>query len=287
MVFAVGACAVDEPELGEVEQLDRFREDDGDSCPGCGLNGNPEQALNYTFGQASRSSLDAAGAWRWDVDNPHSFCKPNTNNGVYCTLRPEWATWLRQGLTGTRVTIMTEMVRVAARQDFAIVDPGGNTYYGKFGLAPSVLDGSNYTGWEVVSAGLLALLNPVPGIEICLTTRQFPNHCAGAGTTAHESTMYGYVFRHGFLAISGGIDAEDPHQNSRYGNADNSTAHEVHHWNAGRCVYQGSGETRRATSCTRASNGQVYGNPVTVLMTPAERNRIYFGWDRDHEPIGY
>ena len=288
VLFVAGACALEEPDVGEVEQHgDRFIDDEGDSCPGCGLNGFTEDGLNYTFGQYGRSALSDSGAWNWNTDNPQSLCAPGTNKGSSCNLRGEYSQWLRLGLTNKRVHILTEVVRIVARQGFAVRDTwgGGNTYYGTFGIAPGMLDGSNYQASEIVTGGLLALLNPVPGVRICLTTRHHPNHCVGAGTTAQESAMFGYLYRHSYYGISGGIDAEDPNANARYGTADTATANETFKYDENYCTYSGSGETRHATACWTRSF-QKYANPVTVLMTPTERTRVYLGGDR-HEPIGY
>jgi hypothetical protein len=277
-VVVLGASAVDDLDLAETEQAGgRFSDDPGDACPSCGGNGFTEDGYNYMFGQYTRNTLNDAGVNAWANDNPISLCTPGTNNGSSCDLRWNYSEWLRRGLVNKRVHIFTEVVRVVAPQGFAVRDryTSGNTYYGKFGIARAALDGHSYATTETISAGLLALLNPVAGVPICLTSRHYPSGCADSGAHWHESNTFGNHFRAAYVAIGGGQHAVDPHQNKRFGNVTNSTAMEVVTYGSASCDLNSSGTGRYAIRCRSGSN-VTWQNPVTVL-TPFVPDDFYYG----------
>jgi hypothetical protein len=269
IALATGCAAqLDELETDEIEQAAL-------SCPGCGMNGFSETAYNWMWGQFDRNALAATGAWSGDA--PLTFCRPATVTSTGCKLRYVYGAWLRTGQTNIRVEIMTNVVKLIAPQGFWIhddYDASGHFYQGMFDLAPRARNVIvDYPEQERISAGLLALLNAVKDVPVCLLTKHQPSHCAGSTAYWHESVTFGKHFRHPYLAIAGGSAAPDPAQNHRYGNAKNAQANEVLPSN--KCNVSGTGEGRHALSCSSASN-VVWNHPVTVL-TPHDPKNHYYG----------
>src|SRR5207237_2559375 len=99
---------------------------------------------------------------------------------------------------------------------------GGNTYAGDFGLAVKARTESfGYAEQEAVTGGMIALLDPIAGVAVCLLDKSTPGNCTGAAPY-YEAAFYGNHFRGGFTAITGGKDAEKPSLNRRYGSVDGS-----------------------------------------------------------------
>jgi hypothetical protein len=274
--LSFSAC-VDTFEVGEAEQAIMSCSIDPDAynckCTGCGANGLEQSGWNAMFAEADRTALSNYGAWSWGSDAPVSLCDPGTVIGSSCTLRPSWSAWIA-GNPAKRVGMMENMVKVVAQKTYAVRDPNGYTYYGEFGLAAGALASSwSYADQEIVTGGILALLNSVHGVPVCLKTERHPDNCAGSDAVYHESVTFGKTFRGHYAAISGGYHAKDPSLNLRYGTVDGGSA-SAFRWSDGKCATYVSGVNTIATGCTD-QYGTWWNWPVTVLVPTAPSTWYY------------
>lgn len=278
LVLAVG-CVAPEAEPEETSEVEQHV-----ICPGSGLNGNRQGWWNTAFTALARPALQstdpALDLWDGGKASPMSLCDPATLTDYSCTARSGWLAWLDVYPATHRRGIFMEIVRVALPKGYRVW-ANGTRYDGTFGLYPSARVSSwGQEGREIVSAGLLALLNAVPDIPLCLNSRQMPNNCAGSTATYQESITFGDIIVGGpprIIAIHGGVDAKDPTLNPRYGSVDQESAF-PHHWNQHLCQTTGTGAGRYPTGCTR--NGTSWTNPVQVLV-PGPPDRLYYD-----DPIG-
>jgi hypothetical protein len=307
LVLAVG-CVGPTPleDTGEVEQHGRCTSTDGyecaTDCGGCGYNGLREGSWDLIWGQFNRPTLRSYGLWidpaTGVTPGAKSLCDPTQVWSDHCVMRTEYSQWIADSQT-SRVDIMTHVVAAIAQTNYWVKDPGtnGNTYYGSFNLRPQALTQTwDYRTQETITAALLAQLNAVPGVSICLLNEQTPYNCSSSGGRYHESDVYGNSFQYYFAGISGGTGAPDPHLNKRFGAIDDGAeplAHSYLYGDGTRCFYDGTGSTRHATSCL-GENGTWWGWPVTV-RTPLPPSTWYYppgtggdppdGWPK--EPIVY
>jgi hypothetical protein len=240
-------------------------------CAGCGANGLSQAGWNAMFAEADRNALNGVTAWDWNHDGPIAMCEPGTSWSNGCDLATPWRTWI--GTTGRHVEMITELVKVIAVKTYAVRHPGGNTYHGEFGLAPAALHATwSYADQEIASAAMLALLDAVHDVPICLKTERTPDNCVGSGAIYHESTTFGSTFRMHYAAISGGAAAPDPLRNPRFKTVDPSSA-TTFKFSESRCSLGGSGVSTLASSCTDQL-GRAWNWPVVVL-TPTDPSWYY------------
>jgi hypothetical protein len=252
-----------------------FSEDDlgtetGELCLSCGANGLPLRPSDYMPSRLAPYSLKAAGAW--GVNGPAALCgNALVNNG--CALSAGWSNWINND--GINVQIFTYLVKVAAP---ANVHVGG--YYGEFGLAPEALTAEfGYKQQEVVSAGLIAVLNATHGIQICMRGKDNPNDCPAAdGWRYEESVTYGNIFQSGAAKVrrymAGGFKFGVgvhwcPDRLLRYCSNDGSVDCQSHIENRFGsddqvCSFADSGESRYPWACN--GDGMTWQHPVAVFL---------------------
>jgi hypothetical protein len=232
-------------------------------CSGCSANGVTQGQWNAMFGEADRNELRNYGAWAATGDGPVRLCaSAPAANDTHCTLHPAWHNWAD---TSRRIGMLTNIVMVAARKGFTVDDPGGNTYHGAFGLAHEALGEVpwSYRSQELVVAGMLARINTVHGVPVCLKSPHTPDNCAGAGTLYFELIAFGSTFRMHYGAVAGGKDAPDPGKNRRYSTVLPTSATKFI-WPQP-CTVAGSGANALATQCTDEL-GRPWNWPVTVMV---------------------
>lgn len=277
VLMAATAACVESPELGDAEQgvMSCSAGDEAYNCKcvGCGSNGEDQAWWNAMFAEADRTALSGYGAWSWGTDGPTSLCEPSTVGASSCTMRAQWSAWIAGG-GSKRVGMMENLVKVIANKTYRVRDPNGYDYYGEFGLAHGAVSSPwTYVDQEIVSGGVLALLNSVHGVPVCLKTERNPDNCAGSNAAYHESTTFGKTFRGHYAAISGGAHAKDPSLNLRYGTVDGGSA-TAFHWNEARCATSGSGTGAIASYCDD-QYGTRWQWPVTVLVPTAPSGWYY------------
>lgn len=274
VMVALGGCLAGLDATGEVEQH-TFPPD----CDGCAGNGLTIGAWGETFGGLHKMSLQPAHLWS---GGPLSLCTgPDPN---VCVMRPEWADWMHASWYQRRLNIMTDMVKCIARRGYRVQEPGGVAFYGAFGLRPEALsDTWDDRSRQTITGCLLAQLNLVAGVPICVLNVQKPGNCTSAlqpdPTPYEESSFGGDLFTSHKTTIIGGMDAPVPNMNQRYGSIDQleDPALETDYTINGqqRCSYSsGPAEGRHATSCTDF-NGNVWAYPVTVRV-PAPPSTWYY-----------
>jgi hypothetical protein len=270
MVSVLGALACTEPveTTAETAQAVEGPCDGGNDwdcrCSGCSANGMTQGQWDGMFGEADRNELTDYGAWAANGDGPVRLCtSAPAANDPECTLHPAWRAWLSG--SNRRVGMLTNIIKVIARKGFTVDDPGGNTYHGAFGLAREALGETpwSYRSQELVVAGVLALINEVHGVPVCLKSAHTPNNCAGAGTLFFESITFGSTFRMHYGAVAGGVDAPDPAMNRRYSTMLPTSATEFI-WPQP-CTVTGSGANALATECSDEL-GRPWRWPVTVMV---------------------
>jgi hypothetical protein len=271
MVSVLGALGCTEPvdTTGETVQAIEGPCDGGNDwdcrCSGCSANGVTQHQWDGMFTETDRTELREYGAWAPpNGDGPVRLCaSAPAANDTQCTLHPAWHAWLSG--SNRRVGILTNIVKVAARKGFRVIDPGANTYHAAFGLAHEALGETpwTYRSQELVVAGVLALVNEVHGVPVCLRSEHTPDNCAGAGTLAFEMITFGSTFRMHYAAVAGGKDAPDPMKNRRYSTMLPTSASEFI-WPQP-CSVAGGGANALAMACTDEL-GRPWSWPVTVMV---------------------
>jgi hypothetical protein len=264
---AIASCSDDSPEYNC-------------QCAGCGANGVSQDDWNALFAEADRVALDRVHAWDWPADGPIALCAPGGNGS--CTLAPQWHRWIDD--RDKHRSMMRHLVQVIAPKTYPVHD-GANTYYGELGLAPGALLASwSYADQEIVSAAMLALLDAVHGVPVCLKTERTPNNCVGSAAYFHESTTFGRTFRVHHAAISGGAAAPDPTKNPRFRTVRGDSA-VTFRYDDGHCeAPTGNGVKISVASCV--DDVQTWGWPVLVL-TPTDPSWYYDKPGPDfHKPAG-
>jgi hypothetical protein len=279
-VSVLGALGCMEPVemIAEAAQAVEGPCDDGGNdwdcrCSGCSANGVTQGQWDGMFGEADRNELKQYGAWAASGDGPVQLCaSAPAANDTQCMLHPAWHNWLPG--SNRRVGMLTNIVKVAARKGFRVIDPGGNTYHAAFGLAHEALGETpwTYRSQELVVAGMLALINEVHGVPVCLRSEHTPDNCAGAGTLFFEMIAFGRTFRTHYGAVAGGSDAPDPMKNRRYSTMLPTSATEFI-WPQP-CTVAGSGANALATHCTDEL-GRPWTWPVTVMVPVFPRDWYY------------
>ena len=234
-------------------------------CSGCSANGVTQGQWDGMFGEADRTALNQHGAWASNGDGPVRLCASAPAAGdTQCTLHPAWHDWLWAG-TNRRIGMLTSIVKVIARKGFSVRDPGGFTYHGAFGLAHEALGETpwSYRSQELLVAGMLALIDAVHGVPVCLRSAHTPHNCDGLDTGFLESFTFGSTFRMDYGAIAGGKDAPDPGKNRRYSTVLPTSATKFV-WPEP-CEVSGSGLAALATQCTDGL-GRIWKWPVTVIV---------------------
>ncbi len=291
VVLAVGCVAPELPELDETEtgEVEQHLE----PCPGCGVNSLRQSEWNYVFHTLDGNALDNFGLWDGVAVSPVSLCKPGTvsDDKPTCKVRQGWLDWLAADTyVQRRGGIFRNLVKVALEGNQTILPPDGTvfpdgspSYQGMFGLMPYAR-GSSWgpAGREIASAGLLALLNSVSGVPLCLNTRDKPGHCAGSSATYSESITFGDA-THGsrYIAIYGGKDAPFPLRNPRYGSVSPESA-AVHNNATNVCDTVGEHSARYPVRCRY--DGHTWNNPVHVLI-PSDPKDSYYDTDNPVPPI--
>jgi hypothetical protein len=282
MMVGLGGCVVD-VETSDVDQADMLPPD----CDGCAANGLPIAAWGETFGALHKPSLEAASLW--PGSGPLSLCV--AFGAGYCVMRSEWAAWMHAQWYGRRLNIMTDMVKCIAEKGYRVQEQGGVAFHGAFGLRPEGLSQTwDYRSEETVTGCLLAQLNIVAGVPICMLNTQNPTNCTSNQvddpTPFEESSFGGNLFTSHKTTIIGGMHAPEPNKNRRYGTVEQleDPALETNYTiNGGkRCSYNSdvNAESRHATSCVDR-NGNVWPYPVTVRV-PAPPSTWYY--DRQPPP---
>lgn len=246
-------------------------------CSGCSANGVTPGEWNAMFNEADANGLRAWQAWASNGDGPVRLCAAIPAAGATsCTLHPAWRDWLHAG-TNRRFGMMTNFVKVIAAKGFTVEDPGGYTYHGAFGLATEALRETpwSYRSQELLVGGMLALINVVHGVPVCLKSRHTPNNCAGLDAGFYEITTFGSTFRTHFGAVAGGTGAPDPGLNLRYGTVPQTSATKFL-WPDGKCTTTGAGVTALATQCTD-QYGRSWLWPVTSITTFRPADWYYVG----------
>jgi hypothetical protein len=273
--FAAGCMEGVEATRGAAQAVVGQCDDDNDyncRCSGCGANGAHPADWNAMDSQADRNALDSVGAWDWSADGPRSLCDPSTVVPDSCRMHAAWSAWI--GGNGRHISMMKIFVKLIALKGYIVSDPVGLKYVGEFGLAASALGSSwRYPEQEIVAAGVLALLDLVHGVPVCLKTELTPDNCATAGPSHHESTFFGNTFRVHYAAISGGVSAPIPWDNLRFGTAPQSSA-TAFTWQQHRCATTGTGETTLVAFCDDEF-GRRWQWPV-VVVTPFDPQIWYY-----------
>jgi hypothetical protein len=300
LVLGVGCVAPDPAEeAGEVEQHGICTSAGGEyecdyDCGGCGHNGLREPSWSHLFHGFNKPTLRQYGMWVDYVDSstPHgakSLCIPAQTYGDHCVMRWGYSNWIAAN-SYPRVDIMGHVVAAIAQTGYRVIDPGtnGNTYWGSFALRPQALTETwDYRTQETISAALLAQLNAVPGVAICLMNEQTPNNCTSYNDIygkAHEADFFGNHFQYYFAGIMGGVDAPDPHHNPRYGAVDSNPqdpdppARAYNRAHGVRCEYHGdpASSTGHAKWCL-GEDGTLWDYPVTVRGMKASVDWYYGG----------
>jgi hypothetical protein len=135
-------------------------------------------------------------------------------------------------------------------------------------------------GRSIASAGLLALLNAVPGVAICLNAGHVPDNCFNSGFNYSESVTFGDAINGNprFIGIWGSSHAPFPLKNTRYGTVSPSSA-TVFNNALNTCttaLVEGRTETWARYPQHCRANGMTYHDPVHVL-TPRHPNTWYYG----------
>jgi hypothetical protein len=243
-------------------------------CSGCSANGVTQRQWDGMFSEADRNALNDFGTWAANGDGPVRLCaSAPAANHTECTLHPAWHDWLWAG-TDRRIGMITGIVKVVARKGFRVRDPGGNTYHGAFGLAHEALGETpwTYRSQELLVAGMLALIDAVHGVPVCLRSTHTPDNCAGLTDMDFESITFGSTFRMHYAAIAGGSDAPDPAKNRRYSTVLPTSATKFV-WPPP-CTVAGNGANALATHCTDEL-GRPWRWPVTVMVPFVPRSWYY------------
>jgi len=265
---ALAGCADMETTAEAVQALDGPCDGGNDwdcRCSGCSANGVTQSQWDGMFGEADKVALSQHGAWASNGDGPVRLCASAPAAGdTQCTLHPAWHNWLWAG-TNKRIGMLTSIVKVIARKGFAVRDPGGFTYHGAFGLAHEALGETpwSYRSQELLVAGMLALIDGVHGVPVCLRSEHTPHNCDGMGTGYFEIITFGSTFRMDYAAIAGGSDAPDPSKNRRYSTVLPTSATKF--VAPVPCAVSGSGVNALATECTDQFN-RTWKWPVTVIV---------------------
>jgi len=234
-------------------------------CAGCSANGVSQAQWDGMFGEADRVALMHHGAWASNGDGPVRLCASAPAAGdTQCTLHPAWHDWLWAG-TNRRIGMLTGIVKVIARKGFTVRDPGGFIYYGAFGLAHEALGETpwSYRSQELLVAGMLALVDAVHGVAVCLRSAHTPHNCDGVESGSFESITFGSTFRMDYAAIAGGSGARDPLKNRRFSTVLPTSAR-AFAWPPP-CEVAGNGLNALATRCTDEQD-RVWSWPVTVIV---------------------
>lgn len=302
LCLGLPACVVDtDEEVGTSDPDDPGTEAAfGIRCPGCTYNGFGKRPSDYVPGQLNRSALRNAGLY--GSTGPISLCTSTANN--QCTCRAGWASWINNDSTSTHVQQFTYLAKVIAPHGFT-VHCGAYSYGGDAGLATNALTGEwSYRDQEVISAGLVAMLNTIGGVEACFTTPDRPGGCAGAGMQFEESVSFGTVFLGGAdRHIAGGRKLNGLHYNPERlkrpctGNVDESCASHIEHRYASAdggnpgshglayCEFASREGYRYATRC-RDAGGTWWNNPLTVRLNVAPENNGYYFSEPNFERAG-
>lgn len=260
-----------------------------DDCGGCGLNGFRQAAYDSVFAQMDRNALGQVGAWDAEVDGPVSLCDGGAAVPAGCTtacnLRPSWRTWLYKPHDGAWLhdEMLTAVVELIAPKGSCVVDASGRVYHGMFAISPAArLHSWTFADQERVSAGLLAILDQVKGVPICLQSEVDPDACAGSGAQFHESTLFGNVFQGNprYIVIAGGDAARNPYLNLRYGTVLPGSA-TVFQYRDHPCAYTGSGEGLVAQYCD--GGGGRWQHPV-VALTRGDPHTWYYDVGSEAKP---
>ncbi len=286
LVLAVGCAASEAAETGEIEQHERcfgagVEADEYEcqaDCGGCGHNGLRESSWNQLFGGFNRQALKMYGVWIDSASGARSLCDPVHTWTDHCVMRNGYSQWLAANPT-RREDIMSHLVAAIAQTDYWVQDPGtGTIYWGSFNLRPQALTQTwDYRTQETITAALLAQVNAVKGVAICMMNEQTPANCSFTGGRYHEADFFGNHFQFFFAAVSGGADAPDPDDNLRLGDAGDDPAAPAfaYVYEGERCEYAGSSNRLHATRC-KGENGVWWEHPVTV-RTPGRPRDWYYG----------
>ena len=244
-------------------------------CTQCGRNGLPLVAAAVAPAALNEAELEQFGAFTGAIE---PLCEPGTAAPSSCDINASWASWRSAGTH--RADLFAYVVKAALGAGFIVFDPtSGGSDAGMFGMAPNVATNPwTKDDQELVTASIALLTNATIGVDICLATGAV-DACPPTDYTYLELQAAGDLFDGSGRLVAGSPWAPDPQINARTCSAGIGSCPAIED-NLGYysvlCTYTGIGQRRRATSCTSATTGKTWNNPVTAFVV-ADPGNYYLG----------